>query len=551
MVKNQSFVISAWLTLIPLAFVVTAAMPEDAPAPKPSPHFTGTALPIPPQQKSPWTPPKSDAIPAPLISAMRALFDAGLADPRGCEYRAVKLAAGTCGGNDDADIADVHAFVLPAIHGTSQRFAVAWNGLVYPLINVGPPANLHADVAKVLHPDPGPGNGFVDASRESMTSPLSLFPIKCCLLLRLGDADDAGSIWNAWLVRRSWEPQDDPLLLLAGDWVWARFDRAIDSHMRADDHLSLIDTRAIGPMVDTLTATAKARHLKPLNVGAPEVSPRFVYFPFADTVNDLLPDQERRARENHADLAADPSKITDQAQRIRLLIRRLDQVQSGRHDPTGTVDALIREGDAAVDPLLDCVEHDNRMTRAVIRDGKAPRWRWIIPVQEAAAVAVCGILQRSFDRPVPTVDPEYPGFRGPTRAEVVKWMRAYWAKYRNVPLRERWYKTLRDDNDPDGWLEAAQNITRPAETAYVLTSPYGDDEWGLFDPIVKHPRVMWGESLRALHDPSVSDLIAKRMKQASAGPARLTRDQRIGNAAEFAKTLALWNGAAHHTNPTR
>ena len=48
------------------------------------PQFTGHALPEPPRQHRPWKPPVADLN---LVSSLKVLFDLGLADPRGCEYR--------------------------------------------------------------------------------------------------------------------------------------------------------------------------------------------------------------------------------------------------------------------------------------------------------------------------------------------------------------------------------------------------------------------------------------------------------------------------------
>jgi hypothetical protein len=65
----------------------SAAQPTPSP---PSPRFTGTSIPDPPRQREPWTPPDTK-LPRFLINATAALFEAGMADPRGCTYRDIEV----------------------------------------------------------------------------------------------------------------------------------------------------------------------------------------------------------------------------------------------------------------------------------------------------------------------------------------------------------------------------------------------------------------------------------------------------------------------------
>ena len=80
------------------------------------------------------------------VQATDELFELGLADPRGCEYRKVPPGAGSV-WTGDAGVEQYHAngrrkgaSKTPAI-----RPAIAWNGLVYPLVSVGERADLCAD----------------------------------------------------------------------------------------------------------------------------------------------------------------------------------------------------------------------------------------------------------------------------------------------------------------------------------------------------------------------------------------------------------------------
>ena len=68
-------------------------------------------MPEPPSQGEPWTAPATK-LPKFLVSATGILFEQGVADPRGCEYREVEV------GGDW--IVKAHGFVLP------ERAERAW-----------------------------------------------------------------------------------------------------------------------------------------------------------------------------------------------------------------------------------------------------------------------------------------------------------------------------------------------------------------------------------------------------------------------------------------
>ncbi|HEY3417565.1 MAG TPA: hypothetical protein VGM23_11840, partial [Armatimonadota bacterium] len=117
---------------------------------RPSPSFTGDRLPAPPQQGAAWEPPAG--MPDALVSATRALCAAGFADPRGCEYREIAVGTGSC-WSGDAGVVKTHGWMLPAVPDEKQRFAVCWNGLVYPVVFMGEKADLPADVQELLKAD--------------------------------------------------------------------------------------------------------------------------------------------------------------------------------------------------------------------------------------------------------------------------------------------------------------------------------------------------------------------------------------------------------------
>ena len=96
--------------------ILIAAHGTLAAEPKPSPKFDGTALPEPPSQRKAWTAPPT-TLPATLVSAVDLLFQQGMADPRGCEYREIEAVVGNV-WNGDGGVQKVHGWVFQAIRPT-------------------------------------------------------------------------------------------------------------------------------------------------------------------------------------------------------------------------------------------------------------------------------------------------------------------------------------------------------------------------------------------------------------------------------------------------
>ena len=149
----------AALTLFGLA-VAGRAWGRQGEESRPAPRFEGLTIPDPPQQRLPWTIPKT-SLPRFLVRASATLFEQGLADPRGGDYREIEIAVGGVWSNVGG-ILTTHGWVLPETPGEKARFAVTWSGMTYPAVTVGPPADLEADV-KVLE----------DAARALQKSPRS------------------------------------------------------------------------------------------------------------------------------------------------------------------------------------------------------------------------------------------------------------------------------------------------------------------------------------------------------------------------------------------
>lgn len=382
-----------------------------------TPAFDGPSLPLPPRQNAPWQLPQT-SLPETFSTATLKLFEQGLSDPRGCEYREVDVVVGNVWGG--AEVIKTHAWVLPRPEA-GRRFAVGWNGLVYPVISVGGGANLKEDVLAVIKVDEearaiaakdAPARRFyrfrVAWPEGVSVSHASLLPLKACLLLRLGERLLAEQVWAAWTSGMDAQVNDDalhlqdPYLMLAVDWAWARFDRALCAHMRGDDRLALLDARFLDSARRDIASEAERRSpLWPPGYREDEYGKR-AHLAFLEPLPALLADQERRAREGPGKepLSVVVMKHRDKAELVAALIRELDEASAYQSGQPGGVDmreadivqGLIAQGREAVEPLLKVLEQDTRLTRAVSFHRNFVRQRHPVSAYEAAYRALEIIL---------------------------------------------------------------------------------------------------------------------------------------------------------------
>lgn len=262
---------------LPARSFLTMGGIATTPERRPSPRFGGKELPAPPRQTTPWSAPLS-SLPTNYVSATAILFEAGMADPRGCDYREIEVATGDA-WTGDGGVAKTRGWVLPNKGG--QQFAVCWNGLVYPAVTVGERADWRADArATVQHAAWQWRNALQEKFTVSYETGL---PLKGCLLLRLGEPGLAEELWAALqqanerglgvLSRQgpSTNPlsatpfklaEADPYLDWASDWAWGLFDRAVCAHMRGDDGLALASARLLTTARPRLEAEAARRGFK-------------------------------------------------------------------------------------------------------------------------------------------------------------------------------------------------------------------------------------------------------------------------------------------------
>lgn len=401
-----------------------------------------TLLPEGPQQRQPSARPATK-LPEKMVSAADFLFQLGLADPRGCEYREIEVVASGWFGSMDRD-GKIHGWVLPERAGDTRRFAICWNGAIYPVVSIGAAADCRENMLRLIkldealcekrlaeHKEHEAERAKVAQQRGEKYSPMSpsfrfrnelerssieqtyMTRLKAVLCLRLEHVDLAEAIWTRWHIEDPAKADADPFVEIAQEWVRALGQQAIYAHFRANDVLALHGLRLLNRVQGPLEAEADKRGIKPklwLRKGA-----QHLHLPYK--LSELLADQERRAKEGprerflprgprnvlHVNLDGTPAKFVappefkdypDTPKRIAALIRDLELVDDQGHadTPDPILRALIAEGDAAIEPLLACLESDVRLTRSIGFQMRVVVYDDIVPVHSYAKRALSEIL---------------------------------------------------------------------------------------------------------------------------------------------------------------
>lgn len=439
----------------------------------------GGRFPRPPMQRAPWS--TSARLPAALLDAARLLFVQGFADPRGCAYREIAIAIGDLRPGD-AGAVHTRGFVLPG-----ERHAVAWNGLVYPVVSVGGPGDLARDVAAASELGSHPLYPMLIEERASVAPDRNLAMV--VLLARFGEDELAEQVWDALHLPQ--DPSYDPYGEIALRWAWRLFDRALAAHRRGAHGLAVESLRlltAAQPLIDTAAAL---RGLRGPDGGA-------TYLDFLAAVPALLDDEERRAARGPRPLPSAALSRRPVAEQVARLVDHLDDVGAAGVDLAADpiLGALVRLGAPAVEPLIDALAGDPRLTRAIVADGDASFARRVLGVDEVAYLALTRILETRL------IDPEavaevLSSPRPAGRRQLADRFRAHVRRRGAESIEERWYDDLADPYAfPERWLEAARRITGDRAAGGVAAIGLG------------------GEPLRAHAAPSVSELLARRIESA-------------------------------------
>jgi len=193
--------------------------------------------------------------------------------------------------------------------------------------------------------------------------------------------------------------------------------------------------------------------------------------------------------------------------------------------PPAIFEKVVAAGPAAIDPLLDCLEHDKRWTRFLNYEhgvtygdgGKGPAR--LLRVRDLAIFALERVLRFPvIDMPfeaVPIEDSSY--------AKTVSDMREFCKKYDHACGGELWFRLLDDpDADLGDQLAAAKLIVRPDGVEdYYPDSFYPPTARERFDAPAPSKE---GKLLRGRRDPAVLDLLKQAYQRA-----RLSAEKEIAN----------------------
>lgn len=375
-------------------------------------------------------------MPRELVTAARYLFDElGMYDPRGLDlHHATIRVAGLRG---DHRSLTTTAWLIPGVF-EGRQFVLGRNGLLYAAEHVGDIADV-TDEFEFEH-----ALVYFHDEATNHTNQLGLFWI--LQLFRVGEIDAARNAWTRRLEQfeRTAGNRELNEHEMAREWMWMHLHRAVNAHIRGDDPLALHDVR----VATRITAEADL-HL---------------YHRNAETLVLLLDDQERRATPS-------PPATQDLAR----LIDTLDQITG---DPeldfadVPVVQELIAMGFEAVEPLLNVVETDRRLTRVVRYNGDPPsRERWVVPVAEPAYFAVGRILHSNTHLSFGYFDEE-------RTSRLAASARSHWRRFGRMSQWERWFTVLADDDESvEFWVEAAKQLTTPDDALTTTEGFESPDSW--------------------------------------------------------------------------
>lgn len=470
------------LSVSPALAGAQTVTPLETRVPQPVPvRELGEAIsfPVPPEQNAPFNE-KDDA----FGRVVKRMFDAGLADPRGLEYREVELlGAPQMLRREGERVPLPRAFVLPSTDDKA-RFAIGWNGQIYRVTRVGELKDALADLAAMKLRPLDKGQQFFERDGGNNLDFSMPTVLKAVMAERLGAPR---SLFSEIQLKGAALP-----------FVTGLSSRARFAHLRGDDQTALALLRrekfARESLRDVLDAQTK--------------SPYSEFGSLSSVPDDalLLLDQERRAREQLAGPTAVPSTPLDR------LIDDLQNVDAQQMTLPGSVNflddarvrALVNKGDGAVPALIEAVASDTRLTRSMQSGGFGFSFPGqILPVSQAAYDAlteIWGVRNASsklFGESYLLSDPG-------KRADVVGKLRAYAAKYRALSPLDRQFAILNDNAARVAqWLDAIETLNRaPGEMSPSFFSFATRSE----SPSTSNR----GEALRAKTNPSVADLTERR-----------------------------------------
>lgn len=315
-------------------------------------------------------------------------------------------------------------------------------------------------------------------------------------LLRLGHESVAADLMRASRPRGR-NTSDDPIKDLRDSLAWMGYAQCVHAYMvRADD-----EALAAGQWLRDRYPNEAAKY---------------------EQAATILAEIKRRRARRRLDTVREtpPPGLTQMPvpRRIEWLINSLDEVDARQWSQPGGIDlasdwrvaALIAVGEPAVPALLDTLEHDRRLTRAVHFWRDFGRHRTVLSVGEAALSALMSILRVQAFEPVGTGD-SFTATPRDRSKKTVKKLREYWKSYGDDPFEIRMMRVLTDPKTKsEARQEAARNLGRQGERRTLGTTVWSGSVQG--PPDKPNPNIT------RFSNPTVAQAILAALDQDLAGP---------------------------------
>jgi len=401
----------------------------------------------------PWTPPAT-SVPKEIVDRAAFLLAHGMGDPRGGEYRTAKVEIGSLWPSDGKPV-EVHGWTFPAKGSTPARI-VTLDGLTWTPVSIGEKVSIADDFAGI--PKTVLMGQFVPTRTPEVIG----------LILIAGEKTLAERLASETTPERSF--RDNGFLARL-------FDQAVTAHMRGDDLLAYRAAKTVERYrpdfeKDSLARSGQKYTTSP--TGQPVQTDE--QFPYLNVLPTLTADTERRLRETPRK-PLDPKTLDQQP--VELLIDRLDEVSARQWGQPGGVNladdpivaALVKIGNPAVEPLLDAIEKDTRLTRSVSFGRDFFPARNLLTVRSAAYAAFTQIADTTV----------FDGSYGEKMD--VAGLRKFWKENGGLKPADRWFAVLADDSaGKRRWMDAADRLfdhTNVQRTGTWTTTTTGKRPWKL------------------------------------------------------------------------
>lgn len=412
-----------------------------------------------------------------LAGLRNANLERGVPDPRGGLLADVEVDLRTLGG--DATIRTVRAMVVPGdVRGV--RFAIVGT-LLAPVVGLGPSHDLGAEcevALDMLAEDAEPGAAYAHCPLPEVWPAL------------LGTRDDLVEDWSSRSEALAAET------FAAADRVEALVRRGVASFGGGDDAQAVRDLEA-----------AFALAARGTDIGVDEVV--FRALPSGPQVEEAVAQavlDEARSRLAREELPeGSPEALVRALGDLSVDVDSADELGSAPE-----VVAVVSRGEEMIPLLLEAIEDGATLTRAIrIEVGVGrPRVVRVMLRADAAYAALATLLDHHI-----LVRAAFSDFlsmnSSAVRLAAAEGFRRYWASFGALPPAERRWRVLADDEaTPLEWAQAATWITRSAPRPRGFRSTFSI---GLGEVYEDAPPPLQGESLRERAEPSVGDLIARRL----------------------------------------